>query len=159
RSSLIVHRFGIVNRRHDYWYNASRIGTGYFPSALTMRRTKERQGNAILHPPSSILHPPRIARALLVLLAGLLLSSTALRPLAELFVSGLTQPRGMVFDRQGNLFVAEAGLLDPQAADQLPIITNHTSRVVRITPGRQVSTVVDGLPFIHDAGLHTDIGA
>src|SRR3954470_18612308 len=86
--------------------------------------------------------------ALLALLIGLgLLSSCMPRPVVEQFATGLNQPRGMAFDAAGNLFVAEAGALDPAATSgSLPEI-NHSSRVLRIDTRRHVTTVVDGLPY------------
>ncbi len=89
---------------------------------------------------------------LLTLLVGLaLLASCTPRVVTEPFLTGLNQPRGMVFDDSGDLFVAEAGakFSDP---------TNHSGRVVRITPNHEVTTVVDGLPFT-DLGEHGDVGA
>jgi len=98
--------------------------------------------------------------ALLALLAGLgLLSSCLARPVVEPFATGLNQPRGMVFDDAGNLFVAEAGAPDAQAEAESPISTNHSGRVVRIALDRQVATVVDGLPFTHYSDSGTDVGS
>jgi sugar lactone lactonase YvrE len=101
----------------------------------------------------------RWCRTILVLLAGLgLLSSCMARPVVELFATGLNQPRGMAFDGAGNLFVAEAGALDPAAAGGSQPETNHSGRVVRIDTNRHVTTIVDGLPFTHYT-TSGDIGA
>ena len=80
-----------------------------------------------------------------------LLSSCTPRAVAEPFATGLNQPRGMVFDDSGDLFVAEAGA-------EFSAPTNHSGRVLRITPNREVTVVVDGLPFTN-LGEHGDVGA
>src|SRR4051812_16209772 len=88
----------------------------------------------------------------LVFLAGLVLLSACIpRAVAEPFATGLNQPRGMVFDAAGDLLVAEAGVESAQPA-------NHSGQVLRISPNRQVTTVVDSLPFIN-LGEHGDVGA
>jgi DNA-binding beta-propeller fold protein YncE len=101
----------------------------------------------------------RPGAALLLIASALLLSSSAPHFVGELFVNGLNQPRGLVFDDAGNLFVAEAGALDAHAAGDASMHTNHSGRVVRIAPNRQVSTVVVGLPFTHYASSGTAVGA
>jgi sugar lactone lactonase YvrE len=88
-----------------------------------------------------------------------LLPSCAARPVAEQYVVGLNQPRGMAFDAGGNLLVAEAGAPDSAAAAGTPIVTNHSGRVLRIDAGRRVTVVVDHLPFTHYAEQGADIGA
>ncbi len=76
----------------------------------------------------------------------------------EIVATGLNQPRGIAFDAAGNLYVAEAGMVDLQADDRSTPIISHSSRVSRISPDGQRTTVVDGLPFTNyrTAG---DVGA
>jgi sugar lactone lactonase YvrE len=85
--------------------------------------------------------------ALLALIA--LLSSCMPRVVAQPFATGLNQPRGMVFDDAGNLFVAEAGAASVGAS---------SGRVIRISPSGALSVAVDGLPFTHLPD-HGDVGA
>jgi glucose/arabinose dehydrogenase len=100
----------------------------------------------------------------LMLLAGLvLLTSCAPRPVARSFVTGLNQPRGMAFDEAGNLFVAEAGdreagRIEGPDPGVKPADTNHSGRVLRITPDRNLSTVVEGLPYTY-YWVSGDVGA
>jgi DNA-binding beta-propeller fold protein YncE len=102
---------------------------------------------------------PPGCRALLGLLAGLvLLLGCASRPIAEPFATGLNQPRGMAFDAAGNLFVAEAGALDPADVGEARPETNHSGRVLRIDSGGHVSAVVQGLPYTHYE-ISGDVGA
>jgi sugar lactone lactonase YvrE len=99
---------------------------------------------------------------ILILLAVLGVSSSCTaRPAVERFATGLNQPRGMVFDAAGNLFVAEAGKLDPADAGGSQPETNHSSRVLRIDANQHVTTIVDELPYTRyvssgDAGA-TDV--
>jgi sugar lactone lactonase YvrE len=97
-------------------------------------------------------------RALAALLGLALLASCAQRPAAETYVTGLNEPRGLSFDAAGDLLVAEAGAPDPPAAGAPPIVTNHSGRVLRIDARRQVTTLVDQLPFAHYADEGSDIG-
>jgi sugar lactone lactonase YvrE len=97
-----------------------------------------------------------LAAALGLLAMGVLSMCTA-RPVAQPFVTGLDQPRGMAFDGDGNLFVAETGARATSAADGRSADTNHSGRVSRITPDGQRTTVVDGLPFTYYE-VNGDIG-
>ncbi|HEU5100262.1 MAG TPA: ScyD/ScyE family protein [Roseiflexaceae bacterium] len=85
-------------------------------------------------------------------LLGLLLAACLPRAIAEPFATGLNQPRGMVFDMAGNLFVAEAGVRATPAGG------SAIGRVIRISPRRELSVVVDGLPFTA-LPAHGDAGA
>jgi sugar lactone lactonase YvrE len=98
-------------------------------------------------------------RAIFAVLAALLLPSCAAHPVAEQYIVGLNQPRGLAFDAAGNLLVAEAGAPDPDASADLPIATNHSARVLRIDANRHVTTLVDHLPFTRYAEQGSDIGA
>lgn len=80
-------------------------------------------------------------------LLSLLLTSCTRSPRIEIFAAGLNQPRGMAFDAAGNLYVAEAGAVDPDDDSTITPKINHSSRVVRIGPDRKITPVVDGLPF------------
>ncbi|PLS82424.1 MAG: hypothetical protein CYG59_04135 [Chloroflexi bacterium] len=95
-------------------------------------------------------------RPLLALLLTLgLLSSTMSRPTDERFATGLNQPRGMAFDEDGNLLVAEAGVVGASALGDAPILSNISGRVVRIAPSGQATEVLNGLPHTHyrDSGI------
>lgn len=95
---------------------------------------------------------------ILVLMIGIaLLSSREARPATTTFATGLNQPRGIAFDDAGNLYVAEAGLIDVRADARSAPIVGHSSRVSRFSPDGQRSTVVDGLPYTHYA-IAGDVG-
>jgi sugar lactone lactonase YvrE len=88
---------------------------------------------------------------LLALLAGIaLLSSCTPRAIAQPFATGLRQPRGMVFDSAGDLFVAEAGAASIAGGD--------SGRVMRISPRGELSVAASALPFTHLPD-HGDVGA
>lgn len=109
----------------------------------------------------TLIKPKRYKWACLImaLLIGVaLLSSCKGDPVTEVFATGLNQPRGMTFDDAGNLYVAEAGMLDAQADNRSSPITNHSSQVTRISPDGQLTRVMDGLPFTHYAAAG-DVGA
>jgi sugar lactone lactonase YvrE len=93
----------------------------------------------------------------LLLVSLTLFVSCQARPAAELFASGLDQPRGMAFDAAGHLYVAEAGAAEEDAGFVSPPIS-HRSRVTRIAPDGAVTTVVDGLPYTNYIAAG-DIGA
>jgi sugar lactone lactonase YvrE len=87
---------------------------------------------------------------LLALLIGtMLLAACAPRVIAQPFVTGLNQPRGMVFDNAGDLFVAEAGAAALGAS---------SGRVLRISSRGEQSVAADSLPFTHLPD-HGDVGA
>src|SRR5690349_71624 len=87
---------------------------------------------------------------LLMLLVGMvLLASCVPRVAAQPFATGLNQPRGMVFDATGDLFVAETGSAQVGAS---------SGRVLRISPRGELSVAADGLPFTHLPD-HGDVGA
>src|SRR5512133_3050777 len=87
---------------------------------------------------------------LLTLLVGIaLLAACVPGAVAQPFATGLNQPRGMVFDDAGNLFVAEAGAASVGA---------NSGRVIQISPSGTLSVAVDGLPFTRLPD-HGDVGA
>ncbi len=103
--------------------------------------------------------PYYVSILLLVLVIALALRFRhSLQTDVETFAVGLNQPRGMAFDDTGNLYVAEAGAVDPQTDTSSSPSTNHSSRVLRIAPNRQVTIIMDGLPFTHYAEAG-DIGS
>jgi sugar lactone lactonase YvrE len=80
---------------------------------------------------------------------------------ALLFVSGLNQPRGMAFDAEGNLYVAEAGARIVATSGEEPADLNHSGRLLRIDANGHITTVAEGLPYTYspasgDAGV-TDV--
>lgn len=95
---------------------------------------------------------------IILLSAGIWLFWQSLTPQVEPFATGLNQPRGMAFDDAGNLYVAEAGAAEAGADEWVSPSTNYSSRVLRITPGREVTTLLDGLPFTHYE-IAGDVGA
>lgn len=102
--------------------------------------------------------PPRLSALAALLLALALAAACARRePAPEVYISGLTQPRGLALEADGSLLVAEAGLADP-ARRTPPITTNQSGRVLRITPDRRIDVLADGLPYQLDTASGTDIG-
>lgn len=108
------------------------------------------------------LHDRRVSRAgiatfaLLIVAAVLFWSNSRLQ--VQTFATGLDQPRGMAFDPDGNLYVAEAGVADAVADPMISPSTNQSSRVQRIDPGGAITTLVDGLPSTHYE-VEGDVGA
>jgi sugar lactone lactonase YvrE len=110
----------------------------------------------VIHQPAK-LYRHLVAATHLLKLAALMLGLVLLvscRPgvVAEPFATGLDQPRGMAFDADGNLLVAEAGVRPTPAGG------SGSGRVVRISPRRESTVVVDGLPFT-PLPAHGDAGA
>ena len=101
----------------------------------------------------------------MLLVAVGLLSECQARPAAtpsispEPFVVGLNLPRGLTFDEADNLIVVEAGTRAIDADDASPTYTNHSSRVLLVTPNRQITIVANGLPFAYLPALGTGVGA
>ncbi len=84
---------------------------------------------------------------ILLCLAGLLAILGTCGDSPHPFVSGLNQPRGLIFDPSGNLYVAEAGSADGPDAPSAD--TNHSGRILRITPQGQATPILESLPFTH----------
>ncbi len=80
------------------------------------------------------IRPRRAILAALFVWAALMASCLASDE-PEVFVSGLTNPRGVAFDGQGRLWIAEAGDRDTPG------------RIVRRNSDESLMTVVEGLPF------------
>lgn len=89
--------------------------------------------------------------------------SAAAGPTVTTYATGLTNPRGMAFDPDGHLYVAEAGVgggrtpeeTRPGCPDMVNVFSPYTAgesgRVVRVRTDGTVETVVDGLPSATDA--------
>ncbi|MBX3000503.1 MAG: ScyD/ScyE family protein [Caldilineaceae bacterium] len=92
------------------------------------------------------------------LLFSLLCTACTGSPQIEIVATGLNQPRGMTFDTAGNLYVAEAGAVDPEDSSTITPKINHSSRVVRIGPDREIIPVIEDLPFTNYI-VAGDIGA
>src|SRR5258706_2376191 len=76
----------------------------------TRADARERAQIRASHPRASASRSRNRERLLLALLSSLArLASCMTRPAAEPFATGLNQPRGLVFDDAGNLYVTEAG--------------------------------------------------
>jgi hypothetical protein len=94
----------------------------------------------------------------IVLLFSFLFAACTGSPQIEIVATGLSQPRGMVLDADGNLYVAEAGAVDPEDNSTITPKINHSSRVVRIGPDREITPVIENLPFTNYI-VAGDIGA
>ncbi len=78
----------------------------------------------------------------------------------SVFYDGLEYPRGLKFDADGNLYVAEAGHSGDREVTAatcpdfespfMPYFMGESSRVSRITPDGERTTVIDGIPSARD---------
>jgi hypothetical protein len=104
--------------------------------------------------------PPRLALALLALLASVPVVAAAARgvrrgadPVIETVATGLVNPRGMAFGPDGALYVAEAGRYGSAkvraGADKVQYHFGRTARIMRLDPSGTLSTLADGLPSVH----------
>ncbi len=75
------------------------------------------------------------------------LAGCAPQPVASLVARGLNQPRGMAFDSDGHLFVAETGAYTADEVHDGPPGSNHSGRVLRIDSDRRITPVMEALPF------------
>ncbi len=85
------------------------------------------------------------------------------RPTVKTYATGLTNPRGLTFGPDGNLYVAEAGTggvqtpadIDPACPVNVniysPFTAGYSGRVTRVLTDGTKETVVDNLPSISDA--------
>jgi hypothetical protein len=78
-------------------------------------------------------------------------------PTRTVVASGLLNPRGLAFSKEGDLYVAEAGTPEGNIStaglcqqDPMPSTSGHTGRISRIVGGAPVP-VITGLPSAHHA--------
>jgi sugar lactone lactonase YvrE len=88
-------------------------------------------------------------QALMLLATLVLAAACTLRPAPRTFVTGLNQPRGMAFDENGNLYVAEVGVHNAPRVGEPSGNINYSGRILRISPDRQVTPTVEGLPYTY----------
>jgi hypothetical protein len=81
------------------------------------------------------------------------------------YATGLTNPRGLTFGPDGNLYVAEAGVgggqtpadIDPGCPDMVnvfsPFTAGYSGRVIRVLADGTTEIVADGLPSVTDNTL------
>jgi hypothetical protein len=88
-------------------------------------------------------------------------SARGSQPVASAYATGLTNPRGLTFGPDGNLYVAEAGTGGPMTATggpDCPAIVNvfspfsagYSGRVIRVLADGTKQTVADNLPSVTD---------
>ena len=83
----------------------------------------------------------------LIVLSLLSLAGTALAQESTVIVDGLTNPRGIAYDENGALFIAEAGTGGDVEAEGAfgPVQTGSTSRVLAVSPdGGDPAVILDG---------------
>jgi glucose/arabinose dehydrogenase len=108
----------------------------------------------------------RVARRLPTIAAGLACAALALSAApalavsysAEVFASGLNNPRGLAFASDGSLYIAETGYLDAEPAPGVPLTFLSTGSITRVW-GTTQTRVVTGLPTIFNAGMGELAGA
>lgn len=103
-----------------------------------------------------LLRACKIGKTLLVFLAGLAAVGSAAQVYAqktrvEVYATGLFNPKGMVFDTDGSLYVAEsgkAGTVNVPAPDFIggTVLVGNNSKISRITPDRKRQDYASGLP-------------
>jgi sugar lactone lactonase YvrE len=74
---------------------------------------------------------------------------------------GLAFPRGIAFDADGNLYVAESGLGGEQkllVTDDVTITGGLTGKITKIAPDGTTSTVVGGLPSLFNPNEGAAVG-
>src|SRR3954463_15742829 len=78
-------------------------------------------------------------------------------PSRAVVASGLLNPRGIAFSKEGDLYVAEAGTTQGTTStaalcrqDPMQSLSGHTGRISRIVGGAPVP-VISGLPSSHHA--------
>jgi sugar lactone lactonase YvrE len=105
-----------------------------------------------------------LRKSLLVLLAlfsVLVMSLPALAQDSSTVAEGLAFPRGIAFDADGNLYVAESGLGGEQvllATEDVQITGGLTGKVSKIAPDGTVSVVLAGLPSLFNPNEGAAVG-
>lgn len=113
---------------------------------LSVAVPPEERDRAIRTDGSSRLR--RWTKPLLVTLVGFtLLLWLFSRPGITSVASGLDQPRGLAFDKSGNLYVASVGGVQAAANGESVQDTNHSGQIIRIAPDQTKTVLLDRLPF------------